>query len=370
MMFKIGLNFGSRHIDNIDRISGQNNVSNHKASDTKNTEAGQVLDTFTRSIYVRPGRIRFIKEISKTKAENTTGVGFSDFENGIKDNEELIASFKKDGIPLEYSRKDFISNLDEMLSKAGHTRKREILEKLKIEPIYHEFTGKMTGYNGVIDISELNSKSRTESQIYKECHKFLYQNRVNTGNDELDKALNTLIKGMPEFVNVIGKKQHKSHTYSVDIHSLLVLAKSMNNPDYKDLDEEDKFILKMTTILHDIGKREGERDHKHPYTSYKLTDKFIQKFDLKPHLKSRILDGVKNHQWLQTYNTTDDKEDIAGKIVKDYTSKNDYKMALIIAKADLAATSNHVYELFSGLLDEEPQTPLRKAVEEKFNTKV
>lgn len=370
MLSKIQINFGTRHTNeskHSDKTRHADKIYDKKyASKPGNTVSGGILDVFIRSTYIRPGREKFINEIYKTPQ----GSGFSDFENGIRNNEDIIASFKKDGIALKYSRKDFIANLDKMLSKASHTRKREILEKLKIEPLYQDFTGKMTGYDGIIDISKLNSKSRTESQIYNECHKFLYQNKANTGNDVLDRALNTLIKGMPEFVNVMGKKQHKSHTYSVDIHSLLVLAKLMNNPEYQKLDEEDKFVLKMTAILHDIGKKETKRDYEHPYKSYKLTDRFIQKFDLKPHLKTRILDGVKNHQWLQYYNNTEDKKEAAKQIIKDYTNPNDYKMALIIARADLAATSGHVYELFSNALDEEPQTPLRKAVAEKFNTKI
>ena len=98
-------------------------------------------------------------------------------------------------------------------------------------------------------------------------NKFLYENEIQTGNKELDKQLNTIIKAFPEFVNIIGRKQHATHNYSLDIHTLLVLARIIKDEEYKTLNQSDKLTLKSVALFHDINKKEGEIDKTHPEVS-------------------------------------------------------------------------------------------------------
>lgn len=323
-----------------------------------------ILQTNTNKVNITYQRRIFTDTISKI-GEN--GEDFSDFENVIRKNSAAISSYKKEGLPLKYSRQEFAKNLNKILSITNRGKKKEILNKLGIEITKQGWFGR-TGYNGVLQPSSLDLKDKTQKQIYDECVKFLYQNRIKTGNEELDKALNVLIKGTPEFINIIGKKQHEDQDYSVDIHSLMVLCGVLNNPDYEKLTKEDKLVLKMTALFHDIGKDEFAKDPEHPFKSHRLASGFIEKFNFPPQTNDRILKSIKNHQWLQWYNNSGASSDVINNLVDTYITPNDYTMALIMSKADLAAVSEYINTSYSPLLDDIPQRPLRKAVERKFST--
>ena len=295
-------------------------------------------------------------------------------EEAIKNNPGVISSFGKSGLPLAYGREDFIINLENILSHLKDEKRDEILQKLGIEFSYpsYGFYGKRkaAGYDGILCLKKLDLKNSAERRVYKECCKFLYKNRVETGNEELDCALNDIIKAAPEFINIIGKKQHKSHNYSVDVHSLCVLENALNHPQYKTLTNEDKFVLKMTALFHDIGKKEGVRDPEHPFRSHRLALEFMDEFDMAPDTKKRVLLNIKNHQWLQWYNLSHFSKDVINGLTDDYMVPNDYKLALIISAADLEATSEYINNCYSNLLDDEPQRPMREAVLKKFGTKI
>lgn len=296
------------------------------------------------------------------------------FEEVIRNNLNIISSFGKNGLPLTYKRENFIANLENIFFNLNAKEKEEILQKLGIELSYpfcsFNSAKKASGYDGILHPERLNLRNFTERRVYDECNKFLYKNRVKTGNEELDNALNNLIKGAPEFINIIGKKQNTGHSFTTDIHSLNVLGNLSGNPKYETLTEDDKFILKMTALFHDIGKKESARDLGHPYVSYQLVSSFIDDFELSPDIKTRILKNIKNHQWLQLYNNYEASKNVIDDLVKDYVTPSDYTIALIMTSADLAATSSLVSDAFSYLLDDNPQKPLREAVKTKFNTRL
>ena len=84
---------------------------------------------------------------------------------------------------------------------------------------------------------------------------------------------------MPEFINVIGKQQHDTHHYSVDVHILTVLQEAMNNPEYKNLSNSDKTCLKFACLLHDIAKQEGITDDLHPEASALFARDIMRKYN-------------------------------------------------------------------------------------------
>ena len=320
-----------------------------------------------------PNFNRYIKreDFINTLTESTSSDSdFSAFENTIKENSALLSSFSKEGLPLSYPRKKFVNNLETILRSIDREGKTAILTKLGIELTRAPYSNKIAGYNGILDPEKLNLNDKTQKRIYDECYKFLYQNSVNTGNEYLDEALNTVIKGAPEFINIIGKKQHGNHDYSVDIHSLMVLCNIINHPEYKNLSDDDKFILKMTALFHDIGKKEGVTDPEHPIVSHRLALSFIDKYKLSPDIRTKVLKNIKNHQWLQWYNNSNASKDIVDRLISDYDKPSDYTMALIMSSADLAATSDFINNAFSYLLNNKQQRPMRKAVEAKFDVKL
>jgi len=110
---------------------------------------------------------------------------------------------------------------------------------------------------------------------------------------------------MPEFINIIGKQQHDTHDFSLDIHILSVLKEVMDNPNYKHLDSSEKFCLKFAAIMHDIAKQEGIKDEGHAALCSLYARDILNKDAVKmpEEIKDRIYELIKNHHWLKDYNT-------------------------------------------------------------------
>lgn len=355
---KLGILAGAFAITAVSKISEK--IATTKADLNRSPQE----DVYTADFNLNINREAFLTLLSETNSDNSD---FSVFENTIKDNFDTLTSFGKDGLPLSYPRIDFVKNLDRILSKLSSEERSSILSKLNIEFSHTPFSGRVVGYNGIINLKELDLNNKTQKCVYDECTKFLFKNKIETGNKELDDSLNAMIKGMPEFVNCIGKKQHSDQDYSVDIHSLAVLCHILNDERYTKLSKEDKLVLKLTALLHDIGKAEAKRAPEHPSISKHLVLGFIDELNLSPGLKKRTINSIGDHQWLQRYNLSGASSEMINDQLERYESVADYTMALIFTKADLASTSKHINDAFSPLLDDIPQAPIRTAVLKKFN---
>lgn len=275
-----------------------------------------------------------------------------------------FAKYGKDGIPLKYSRKEFLADLSNELSELPVKEKFEIIKKLGID-ITRDTNGNITKYNGIIDLTKLSSEG-TEGKVLELAKNFISNNEVVTGNDELDNALNSLIQGMPEFINVIGKKQHGTHNLSVDSHILTVLQNVMSDPDYKKLSDKEKFCLKFATVLHDIAKSEGVIDEKHAEVSALYAKDILNKpyMNLSSETRNRIFEMIKNHHWLKEYNTGVINAD---SVAARFRRTGDLSMARILAKADLKGVSESFYETYKSALNEKKQKPITMALE-KINS--
>lgn len=95
-----------------------------------------------------------------------------------------------------------------------------------------------------------------------------FKNGINLESQALSisqkELINLFIKLIPEWQRVIGCRQHKTHSYCLDIHTLLVLKKIMEQDEFKKLDEYSKHLLLWGALLHDIEKNENVVDPDHP----------------------------------------------------------------------------------------------------------
>lgn len=274
----------------------------------------------------------------------------ADLETTLKNFD--FAQYQKNGLPLKYSRKAFLRDLTNITSKLPFVEQEKIFQKLEIKPIRSQKISNIVGYDGIINLSNLDKKG-AEKEIYDIAHRFIRENEVQTGNDKLDEMLNSLIKGFPEFINIIGKQQHLTHDLSLDIHILSVLKEVLNNPKYQQLSPKDKFCLKIATTFHDIAKKEATIDSGHEETCAKFTKEILNKksLNLPVEYKNRIFEFIKNHNWLQKYNTgAITAEDLA--VI--FRRKNDYTMAQIFAEADLKGvqTSGRFYHIYGSKIKE------------------
>lgn len=311
-------------------------------------------------------RINFIQNVlySKTKQNELT-----EFENvitsAIPKLEEMTG-----GLKISYPRSKFLNDLNELCNSEYNL---DILKnKTGIIPILDEDENGsqvITGYNGIIKLNELDQTNPLEKKIYDCMYKFMYNNEVQTDDKELNKQLNHIIKACPEFINVIGKKQHGTQRYTVDIHSLLVLAYSIANPDYaKKLNSLDRTILKVSAIFHDIMKQENIVDKGHQNLSSLYTKSIIKKIIKSTDLQDRIYELIDNHHWSEEYSKASDKKQKAQELAFRFRRPNDFEIAKIMARSDLKAVNDNFYESLKNCLEESNLSPIQENLDYIYST--
>lgn len=254
-----------------------------------------------------------------------------------------FAKYGTDGLPLKYSRKDFMNNVEDILNDLPTQDKAEILSHYGIEN--DNFDGLLNN-RPFEDLSGYSPEFKNAAKkVQSEIDKFTTKNEVNIPDKEVKEILDGLIKGLPEFTSIVGKQQHGTHAYSVDIHMLKVLQDAMNNPAYSKLSDKSKTVLKFAAILHDVGKAAGVVDSNHFRTSANYMSSILDKFNLPTEMKHQIIDAVDNHHWFGDFNT--DKlsaQDVAAKCRRS----GDLDVYKILAKADLANVSSTFHYRITG----------------------
>ncbi len=212
-----------------------------------------------------------------------------------------FAKYQNEGLPLKYSRENFIKKINTLIKDLTLQEQNELLNAFGFIKGDADFDGLIT--NNPTKINNISSNSEDiAKEIQKEIELFTLENEVITGDKEADTVLTGLIQGLPEFAYFVGKKQHRTHKYSVDIHTLKVLQNIMNNPHYAELSDNSKTILKMSVLMHDFGKKGGVRDPGHAKLSSAYAESILDKYPFSEELKIRIIDIIDNHHWFEAYN--------------------------------------------------------------------
>lgn len=268
------------------------------------------------------------KEQQKLFVQNILANNNTDTENVLMNFN--FEQFGKTGLPLKYTREDFTNNIKNLIKDLTLEEQSLVLEHFGlIEGI--------AGYDGLPTNKTFSNPDASEQlntiaqKVQNEIELFTAKNQINTGDVKADNILNSLIRGLPEFTSIIGKEQHGTHAYSVDIHTLKVLQSAMNNPLYKDLSDRDKTILKIAALCHDMGKRGGVVDKGHASSSAEYCTAILDKFSFPQNMKDRIIDIVDNHHWFEAYNTG---KATANDIAVRCRRPQDFVIYEILAKAD------------------------------------
>ena len=235
-----------------------------------------------------------------------------------------FTGYGKKGIPLKYPREQFLQDINDTIKNLSPQRQEDILKQFNLAK----------GFNDIDGIPVINGKTGNSPEAQKIkalIEKFYYKNESTFADPEIKKAFDEIIKGFPEFNMITGKVQHGTHIYSVDVHSLKVLQKSMNNPSYAALSDEGKEILKLTALMHDFGKKGKVITKGHAAISRKEAELFIDNYNLPNSVKERVLNHIENHHWFEAYN----KGILDEQGVKNlFKTPEDLEIAKILAKAD------------------------------------
>lgn len=241
-----------------------------------------------------------------------------------------FAQFGKEGIPLKYSRKKFNLNIENLLKELSEAEKEVLLKHFGLVKGDAGFEGILN--NLPFENKTVSTQARKIAQkIQKEIENFTINNEVMISDKTAKEMLDGLIKGLPEFASIVGKEQHGTHAYSVDIHTLKVLQSAMNNPLYKQLDNREKTILKYSILFHDLGKKGGVVDKEHAALSADYAWSILDRYPYPQTMKDRIIDIVDNHHWFERYNMgTATAENVAVRCRR----AEDIKIYEIFSKAD------------------------------------
>ncbi|MBQ7450313.1 HD domain-containing protein [bacterium] len=269
----------------------------------------------------------------------------------------IVNKYGKEGLPIEYSRVDFVKDLKAKLETLNENEQKQILKKLDIE--FNKDT-----YEGFINLNGLDKSNPKEAEIQSLCEKLLLKNKITTGDEKTDKFLNSIIKGIPEFVNIIGKEPHGVHQYSVDLHILKVLKEVVANPKFDTLSNQDKTVAQLMALFHDIGKLGGVDDNYHEQASAVITNDIMKKMKFPVFLKKRIVELVKNHNWFEQINTG--KID-AHSAALMFRNPEDLIIAEIFGEADLKGVSDAFYNNYSNQLKYRVES-MKKALDAYYST--
>lgn len=306
----------------------------------------------------------FIKNVLTSKTSSTE---LTEFETTIIDSIPKLEEMTN-GICLSYPRKNFLEDLSQICDT---DEKLQILsEKTGMYPIFDEEEAKtITGYNGIIKLNELDQNNPVEKEIYDCLYNFMYNNEVNTGDEKLDRQLNYIIKAFPEFINTVGKKQHGTQKYTVDVHSLLVLAYSIQNSDYlNNLNAVDRSLLKISAIFHDLMKQENIVDKGHQIQSSLYARSIVKKLIQNPETQDRIYELIDNHHWTEEYSYAADRNKKSKELAFRFRRPNDFEIAKIMARSDLKAVNTGFYERLKGCLDESNLEPIQQNLDYLYST--
>ncbi len=263
-------------------------------------------------------------------------------------------------IKQEYPKDQFLIDVHKLVKDLDRNERQKVYDYFGFE-LHHNKDGvvvdnKGTGFSITNYPANLNNgkklsqiENEETKQIIEQLRplvtKFSENNKIISNNKEVEIALNEIATTLPEIRPLIGKKQHKTHDFDVFKHSLKVMQKIMQNPKTENLNDSDKKILLIASLLHDCTKAEGKVDITHAKESAFDTYYISKKLDLTKDEETKLYSLVKHHEWFKE--TQKNKEDEALResnfksIAYDLHYGNLFDLAKIFTDADLKAVKNN-----------------------------
>ena len=331
----------------------------YRARGTKKDDFGNIVNELTSLIEQNGDYYSMTKADIMSSLKHVTNV--SD-EQVWKIIENVPPEFRNYALGQKMlTRRDFIKKFETIFEKMDETKYDNILDMVndaKLQTMREFDAGTniasllgydqtALGFEGLLntrDLSGLELKPQelaTAQKMIREIENFTKLNRVSDNvplSTETKNFLNGILKGIPEFAAYFSKPQHNGTQYSLDVHILKVLQDSLKDPDYAKLSDQDKIVLKFSTLLHDIGKRYlgSNSDTGHASLSAEYVYSILDRFKLSDDMKDRIISIVENHHWFKDFNNGVMDERTIATLAR---RPHDWLIYKIMAKADLVNVS-------------------------------
>ncbi len=288
-------------------------------------------------------------------------------------------NFKKLEIRQEYSKDEFIEDILKRIKDLPEKEKQKVFDYFGFElyrndekrnnGIKYAATGySIAGYpvnlNNGEKLSQIESAKTRQiiEDLRQNVIRFSKNNKIICENKELENDLNNIIKFLPELRPLIGCNQHgekikiqdgtevqKGHQFDVFKHSLKVMQGIVKDAGYKNLkNPEDKKIMLLASLLHDIAKKEGALDKYHADNSSFDASFIVKKFKLEKETEIKLFTLIKNHEWNNYVNsaaTSKERTQRQQSVAYDLRHDNLFDMSLIFTHADLKAVNDEFHDL-------------------------
>lgn len=308
-----------------------------------------LLQNLSKSIGIETSELT-VEQINKFNA-NIAGMASSLAK--LSDEEFNSLSFEQ-----EYPKSEFIKNTFESVKDLKSTERQKVYDYFGFE-LKHNDNGtqvddnkkhsfSIIGYpvnlnNGkkLAKIEDPNTKAVVE-KLRSEVVKFSENNHVSCINKEIEGFVNKILDLCPELRTEIGRKQAGFHEFDVFKHSLKVMQKIVQNPNYDNLSKSDKKIMLMASMFHDITKAEAKPDPTHPNECSFDTFYITKKFKLTKEERNKLYELIKHHEWLGYTNrkdikTEEERESRIKSVAYDLHYDNLFELSKIFTEADLKA---------------------------------
>lgn len=278
----------------------------------------------------------------------------------------------------KYPRNNFKYDIQNLVAPLSDAEKMKVWDYFGFE-LKENSEGRtvMSGYPTLINngekLKEIENPQTKEviQQIKPYVKKFTQENAVVADekyiSQQMADTFNDILKALPELYSVIGKRQHDTHDYTIDVHSLNVLQECMKDPYFDTLSKKEKQELILSALLHDITKEEYAIDKTHPENSSYDAYYILEKLNLPKQEQLNIYQMIKNHDMLEQCNKpvinplTGEKTPISEedqlKKVKRYAyelrSDNLAELECLFTKADLMSVTRNgsFYEKYKDSLN-------------------
>lgn len=202
---------------------------------------------------------RTMKDLSRSMSlsfEILDNKAIEEFNTNLVNLSEILkTNSSPENINLAITHKEFINNVNKILS--GLTGEEAL--KIQSQFGFKIENGKLTGY------PQCNTGARAD--INKLVTRYTRNNSVKiSGNPELEKVLNNLIKICPEIMNQIDG----SSQFSKTLNCIQNMAK---RPEFNKLNTEDKIVLMIAALLNNVDKSINSRMDT-AFDAYFISQKF------------------------------------------------------------------------------------------------
>lgn len=214
-------------------------------------------------------------------------------------------------ITQEYSREDFIKTVLEKTKDLPKCEKLKVYDYFGFElhsnetnPTGYTLTGYPANINNGAKLAKIKSEATRQvvENLRSDVVRFSENNKIKCNDPQTEKLLNQVMETLPELRTMIGRTQHGTHDFDVMQHTLKVLQKITQEPYFKNLNESDKKVVTLATLMHDMTKTEGKTDATHAIQG-SFDGFFIsKKFNLTREEGIKMYTLMNMHEWLSFVN--------------------------------------------------------------------